>query len=460
VGIRRGRPYIFVLLAAFAAALAFSLPSTPALAATPTSGTWWIGAPLETRTANKTESSPEDDLFYLIFDALNNPQNGYTMPYDGQITAIQTEGGFLTQGGVPENPVDTMVHFQDLTPAGNGSWLVNATSGFVPAPTSAEPGALAHLITEYHPENLCVHQGDVVAINTEGGFEASQPAYTQGVPLLMFEEDPSSTTGFFRGHEKTGNGSIVQPTTLASTLLMRVQLAVGSNATPLCPGGTQGLPTPTPTLVTEAPTLAELSPPVLYKTADVATVSGTVYIELPPATTAQAGRAHAAEIFKGQRFVPLKEARQIPFGSELDTRRGTVAVVTASSTSATAEQTAQFQFGVFGLLQSRSQLGLVTGQLIDARSRKGCRIGKIARAHDAAKLSKTVLSRLRAQGQGKFRTSGSYSSATVRGTQWEMLDQCDGTLTRVKRGVVIVRDFRMRRNITVSTGKSYLARAP
>jgi hypothetical protein len=48
----------------------------------------------------------------------------------------------------------------------------------------------------------------------------------------------------------------------------------------------------------------------------------------------------------------------------------------------------------------------------------------------------------------------------VRGTAWGMQDRCDGTLTKVQRGRVVVRDFRRRRNVTVRAGKSYLAKAP
>jgi hypothetical protein len=458
------------LVAALSAILVCALLSTSALAANPSSGISWVGPTLESHSANTTESSPEDDLFYLIFDGLS-AQSAYTMPFDGQITDVQTKGGFLTDpSGQPANPLDTMVHFQDLSNTGNGNWLVNATSGFFQMPVSTETAALANQISDFHPENLCVHAGDVVDINTEGGFEPNQPPYGNGVPLLLFDNNPNSTTGFFRGHERTGNGATVAPTTLPVTLLMRVQLAVGSDATPLCPGGTQGLPAaPTgPTLVTEASTLAGLSPPVLFKTADVAVVSGKVFIKLPAGASAGAADrsdarvSQAGEIVKGQRFVPLTQARQIPFGSELDTRHGTVAVVSAADTTPTAEQTAQFQFGVFGLFQQRSLRGLVSGNLIDIRSRQSCKIGKLARAGAAAhrQLSKTVLGRIRGTAQGKYRTSGAYSAATVRGTQWEQIDRCDGTLTRVKRGVVIVRNFRQQRNITVRAGKSYLAPAP
>jgi hypothetical protein len=456
---RRLRTYLWVVLATCAWVLVGLMRhETPAAAANPPSGTWWVGSPLEMHTANTTESSPEDDLFYLIFDYLNNAQNGYTMPYDGQITDVQTKGGFLTDpSGPPANPLDTMVHFQDLASAGNGMWQVNATSGFFQLPASNNQSALANQISDFHPENLCVHQGDVVDINTEGGFELSQPPYHNGVPLLLFDNNPMSSTAFFHGHGQTGNGAIVAPTTLPVTLLMRVQLAVGSNATPLCPGGTQGLPQPkgTPTLVTQAPTLAELSPPLIYKTADVAVLSGVVYVKFPPGKTAR-----ASAFAKGQGFVPLRQARQIPLGSQLDTTHGAVRVVTASSSSPTAQQTADFQAGVFELLQRRSQLGLVTGTLIDLVSRRSC-LGKLAGVQAARRrLSKATLGRLQTTASGNYGTSGKYSAATVRGTQWEVRDRCDGTLTRVQRGVVIVRDFRRQRNINVLAGKSYLARAP
>ena len=81
--------------------------------------------------------------------------------------------------------------------------------------------------------------------------------------------------------------------------------------------------------------------------------------------------------------------------------------------------------------------------------------GSVARAA----LSRRRIRRLRAAARGRFRTSGRNSSATVRGTKWTMEDRCDGTLTAVQRGRVVVRDFRLRRNITVRAGKRYLAKA-
>jgi hypothetical protein len=59
---------------------------------------------------------------------------------------------------------------------------------------------------------------------------------------------------------------------------------------------------------------------------------------------------------------------------------------------------------------------------------------------------------------GRFRTRGSNSVATVRGTAWYVEDRCDGTLTRVSKGRVSVRDLRRRRTVNVDAGERYLAR--
>jgi hypothetical protein len=68
-----------------------------------------------------------------------------------------------------------------------------------------------------------------------------------------------------------------------------------------------------------------------------------------------------------------------------------------------------------------------------------------------------VVRQLWADGHGSFRTRGKYASATVRGTRWLTADRCDGTSTRVVRGVVEVRDFPKNKLVTVRPGGSYLA---
>jgi hypothetical protein len=220
-------------------------------------------------------------------------------------------------------------------------------------------------------------------------------------------------------------------------------------------------------------------PPVLGKTANVAPVSGVVYIELPPgATLASAARAALpsetfagalpSEAFmaltKGRSFIPLTEARQIPLGSTLDTTSGVVRITTATTASPKSKvQSGDFGTGIFKLLQTRKQKGLTELNIIDNRNEhqvcatagKGKK-ASIASAHP----SKQVLGHLTANSHGHFSARGQYSSATVRGTTWGVQNRCDGTLTRVIRGTLEVRDFRKRKTIRLFTGQTYLARAP
>jgi hypothetical protein len=229
-------------------------------------------------------------------------------------------------------------------------------------------------------------------------------------------------------------------------------------------------------------------PPVLGKTANVAPVSGVVYIELPPgATLASSSRVPLpgqgssvalsgeslnaplpAQAFialsKGRNFIPLTEARQIPLGSTLDTSKGVVRITTATTAAHKgALQAGDFGAGLFKLLQKRKERGLTELNIIDnLNERQICAsTGKGKKATAAAShLSSKVLGHLRANSHGHFTARGKYSAATVRGTVWGVENRCDGTLTRVTRGVLSVRDFRKRKTITLFTGQTYLARAP
>jgi hypothetical protein len=165
--------------------------------------------------------------------------------------------------------------------------------------------------------------------------------------------------------------------------------------------------------------------------------------------------AGTVRIANGGAFTPLTEPRTIPVGSTIDASHGTVRLTTATTTGGQF-QSGQFAAGIFTVLQRRSQRGLTELRLSD-QSRLVC--AHAGKATVARKLSPRVLARLRSDAHGKFTTHGQYSAATVRGTAWSVEDRCDGTLTAVTRGTVIVRDFRLRRSISLRAGKSYLARA-
>lgn len=205
-------------------------------------------------------------------------------------------------------------------------------------------------------------------------------------------------------------------------------------------------------------------PPVLFKSVDIAVVSGRVFVLLPGGGTSNSAKQATAALptrpAKGIAFVPLTEARQLPLGTIVDTTEG-VARVASAANSKGKTQSGDFGAGIFKVLQKRRERGLTDLDLVVASTaRRACttQVGK-ARAARARRLSHRVLDLLRSDVAGHFRTRGRFSAATVRGTNWDMVERCDGTLTRVHRGTVLVADFRRRRNILLHPGKSYLARA-
>ena len=81
-----------------------------------------------------------------------------------------------------------------------------------------------------------------------------------------------------------------------------------------------------------------------------------------------------------------------------------------------------------------------------------------ARARRRAPPQKKKVRRLWGDGKGRFRTKGRHGAATVRGTKWLTQDTCSGTLVRVKRGTVTVRDFAKKKTVVVKKGRTYVAR--
>jgi hypothetical protein len=312
-----------------------------------------------------------------------------------------------------------------------------------------------------------VHKGDFLAFNDEGGFDSMN--YPNGVAFQVLSNVTGSVTDSFSMHNGTGNGNTFTGTSMPNQeLLMQWDLAKGPDATPLCPGGTKGVPPPPPPPpppdqqgLTFDPQLDQqlnqLSPPVLYQSVDVGVLKGTVLYK-PPATPARAGLAHASKTTKGQGFIPLTQPRQIPVGSTLDTTHGAVRVRTATTTPGVV-QVGDFFSGQFMLLQRRSQRGLAELNLTGGRARTAATCASVGKKASAA-VSRRSLRLLTANVRGRFRSRGHNSAATVRGTEWQTVDRCDGTLTRVLRGTVVVRDFRRRKNVVVTIGKHYLARAP
>jgi hypothetical protein len=151
------------------------------------------------------------------------------------------------------------------------------------------------------------------------------------------------------------------------------------------------------------------------------------------------------------RFVSLARLRNVPVGSELDVTRGRVRLVSAAGAGRT--QSGVFYQGRGIVRQARARVPVTTlvlsGPLACPRRRP-------------SNVDATAPPRRRLWGNatgGRYSTKGRYASAAVRGTIWLTEDRCDGTLIRVTRGTVTVRDLVARRTVTVRAGRSYLARA-
>jgi hypothetical protein len=187
-----------------------------------------------------------------------------------------------------------------------------------------------------------------------------------------------------------------------------------------------------------APVLAPPAPPELGQTLGVAPQAGNVLVRLP-------GSARA---------VALTDAASIPVGSILDARKGTVALSSALPGDDT--QTGTFHGGLFEVRQPTAARGMT--ELVLRGPQPTCPGAGAARAAAASAKSppRALWGR---DDHGRVPTRGSNSVATVRGTAWYVEDRCDGTLTRVSKGSVSVRDLRRQRTVIVNAGNSYLARS-
>ena len=154
-------------------------------------------------------------------------------------------------------------------------------------------------------------------------------------------------------------------------------------------------------------------------------------------------------------FRRIVGAANLVSGWTFDVTKGRVSLTTAANNRG-ATQTTQAYEGFFTALQSPGT------SVTDLVLRSGnfdaiCGSGGV----DIARASANTKSvrHLWASGKGKFRTKGRFASATIRGTEWQTEDRCDGTLITVKTGAVSVFDQVLRKTVIVTAGKSYLARA-
>jgi hypothetical protein len=186
----------------------------------------------------------------------------------------------------------------------------------------------------------------------------------------------------------------------------------------------------------DASTLAPATAPAIGESINVAPSTGSVTVRVPGAS----------------RAVPLVDVASVPVGALVDTRRGSVQLRTQVAGGKT--QTGTFHGGLFEVRQPKGTGGMT--ELVLRGALPTCGAGG---ARAAATTAKRPPRRLWGRdNHGRFRTRASNSVATVRGTEWYTEDRCDGTLTRVTKGSVAVRDVHTGRTVVVRAGHRYLAK--
>ncbi|HET7296382.1 MAG TPA: hypothetical protein VFI66_04530, partial [Gemmatimonadales bacterium] len=151
--------------------------------------------------------------------------------------------------------------------------------------------------------------------------------------------------------------------------------------------------------------------------------------------------------------VTLTGSRVLPLGTVIDATNGVVRLITALDTRGKT-QTVTVWGGVFKITQRRHGNGLTQIHLTGALPR----CSKAQRARAASRSSHKSRKLWAKDNHGRYSTHGANSVATVLGTEWETIDSCAGTRTRVVHGKVKVRDKHRHTTVLVRAGHSYLAR--
>jgi hypothetical protein len=265
--------------------------------------------------------------------------------------------------------------------------------------------------------------------------------HPQGQPTTYFFEYGFTTAyGSQTSQESAGAGDSAEPVTAAvsglqaSTTYHYRVVAMNQGGTTRGPDRsftTLAAPPGDPGTSDPGTPMPGAATPELGSTVLIAPTSGDLLVRRPGSST----------------FVPLELGSELPMGTEIDARAGTIALTAALPSGAT--ETGHFGGGRFKVRQDKR--GYVDLYL---RGRY-CSDSTISTAAAGSRPGRRLWGR---DHGGRFRTHGRNSHATVRGTRWLVADSCKGTLTRVTNGSVVVRDTVRDKRIVLDAGERYLAR--
>ena len=267
-------------------------------------------------------------------------------------------------------------------------------------------------------------------------------------PSIGYGQSSPSPAGMV-GSDNTEHAVTQTLTGLMPGTLYHYRL-VASNCGACASGTTEG---PDATFVTQSTTLtigpsnplgAAPAAPALGHTAAAAVVSGTILVRVPGSSE----------------LTRLSAGRDIPLGSLVDASRGTVRLTTAlNAHGRTQSATAWGGDFIFRQVPGRGMTTFTLAGALSCPARRHSTEVAAAVPGTRAARGKPTRRLWSSDNHGQYSTRGQNSVATVRGTVWETVDSCGGTLTFVKRGRVSVRDLRHHRTVLVTAGHRYLARS-
>ena len=161
----------------------------------------------------------------------------------------------------------------------------------------------------------------------------------------------------------------------------------------------------------------------------------------------------AAKVPGSTAYAPVVTAASLPVGALVDARKGSVTLRVALPGGGT--QSGIFHGGLFEVRQAGTGSGMTELVLRGAPPSCGSRGARAA----ATRKRKPPRALWGHDSHGRFRTRGSNSVATVRGTTWYRRGPLPAPRSPVcGAGSVSVRDLGRHRTVVVRAGHGYLAR--
>ncbi len=154
---------------------------------------------------------------------------------------------------------------------------------------------------------------------------------------------------------------------------------------------------------------------------------------------------------------PLRDAREVPVGSVIDTREGSITLESAAGAGSTYLGTVS---------EGRATLVQTGGRAPDTTLRLPRLKKRCARSGGGqrVRLRTRTLAGHHAQAsrhkRGKIHHKGDYGRGGASQTDWTTINTCRSTVFRVHEGVVEVTDFTLGRTVRVRGPGRYVARAP